>query len=210
MDWNIKEYPISLITAIIANILYYAFLIPASFTFLKFPFQTYNPFFDTVSSLGDTGKNPRGWILFSICLILLGIILVPFFIDMSRWYDNQPEKKKLIRTIQILGYLNSVSMIMIGIFPTDIRSFEHGFWSFMNFLFIVSIIIITIITLWDHPSYIRQIAYIGVFTCGSCFLYIIFGIFNLRGITTIWEWLTFIGSLAYALAIALNIYNKGL
>ena len=210
MDWNIKEWPISLITAIIANILYYAFLIPASFTFLKFPFQAYNPFLDTVSSLGDTGKNPKGWILFSICLILIGITLVPFFIDMNRWYDKQPEKKKLVRIIQILGYLNSISMVMIGFYPTDIRSFEHGFWSLMNFLFIVSMIIITIIALWDHPSFIRQIAYLGFITCGFCFLYIILGIFDLRGVTTIWEWLSFMAGLAYALTIALNIYKKGL
>ncbi|MFX1535422.1 MAG: DUF998 domain-containing protein, partial [Promethearchaeota archaeon] len=106
-----------LISAALSNFLFYAFLIPAA---LLYP--GYSPFRNTVSALGNTTKNPNGWILFSICLILMAIALIPFILGTKKWYESQPSVKKYIVAIQILGLFNSFSMIMIAIFPTDTAS----------------------------------------------------------------------------------------
>ncbi|MFX0095404.1 MAG: hypothetical protein ACFFBD_26955, partial [Candidatus Hodarchaeota archaeon] len=73
MDKTVKGIPLYLISVILTNILYYAFLIPAA---LLYP--GYSPFQHTVSALGNTTNNPNGWFLFSICLILMSIALIPF------------------------------------------------------------------------------------------------------------------------------------
>ena len=142
MSKTIKRLPLYLISIILANIFYYAFLIPAAFLY-----PGYSPFKNTVSSLGDTTKNPNGWFLFSISLFLMSIALIPFLIGTKKWYESQPSVKKSIIAIQIIGFFNSFSMVMIGIYPTDTASVQHDFWSLMNFLCIELVIILGIVGL---------------------------------------------------------------
>ncbi|UCG04235.1 MAG: DUF998 domain-containing protein, partial [Candidatus Heimdallarchaeota archaeon] len=70
MDWKkiASKQNLYLNSAALSNFLFYAFLIPAA---LLYP--GYSPFRHTVSALGNTTKNPNGWFLFSICLILMAI-----------------------------------------------------------------------------------------------------------------------------------------
>jgi hypothetical protein len=111
-----KKLPLYLISAALSNILYYALLIPAA---LLYP--GYSPFQHTVSALGNTTINVNGWFLFSICLILIAISILPFIFCTKRWYETQLSVKPYIRSIQILGLFNSFSMVMIALFPTDIE-----------------------------------------------------------------------------------------
>ena len=186
------------------NICYYAFLIPAAFLY-----PSYSPFKYTVSALGNTEKNPDGWILFSISLILIGIALIPFFVDMKKWYEIQPNVKKHVIAIQILGYFNSFSIAMIAIYPTNTHSMEHNFWSLMNFLCIELIVLLAIIGLRKHPSYWKYLSIIAIVDFIFCATYLTLLRFY-RPIATIFEWLTFIFALGFILLIALNMYKEGL
>ncbi len=89
MNKTIKRIPLYLISVILTNIFYYALLIPAAFLY-----PGYSPFQHTVSALGNTIKNPNGWFLFSISLILMNIALIPFIIAQKKWYESQPSIKK--------------------------------------------------------------------------------------------------------------------
>ncbi|MHA2294367.1 MAG: DUF998 domain-containing protein [Candidatus Hodarchaeales archaeon] len=109
MNTTIKGIPLYLISIIVTNITYYVFLIPAAYLY-----PGYSPFQHTVSALGNTTNNPNGWFLFSACLILMAIALIPFIIDQKKWYESQPSVKKYVITIQVFGLFNSFSMIMMG------------------------------------------------------------------------------------------------
>lgn len=204
MDKNEKRIPLYLISAVLGNILYYVFLIPAA---LLYP--GYSPFQHTVSALGNTTKNPNGWFLFSICLILIGIALVPFILGTKRWYKSQPSVKKYIIAIQLLGLFNSFAMIMIAIFPTDTASSQHNFWSLMNFFCIELVILLAIIGLRNHPSYWNRLSIIAIMDFVFCATYL-YLLRAYRPIATIFEWLTFILILGYLLMLAINMYKEEL
>jgi hypothetical protein len=204
LNKTIKGIPLYLISAILANVFYYAFLIPAAFIY-----PGYSPFTHTVSALGNTAKNPNGWFLFSISLILIGIALVPFFIEFKRWVEPQPDLNNFVLAIQLIGYFNSFSLVMIAIFPTNSASLLHNFWSLMNFLCIEVIILLVVIGFRRHPSYWKRLSIIGIVNFAICATYLtLYNVF--RPIATIFEWLTFIFALGIILLLSLNMYKKGL
>lgn len=192
-----------LISAALSNFFFYAFLIPAA---LLYP--GYSPFRHTVSALGNTTKNPNGWFLFSICLILMAIALIPFILGTKKWYESQPSVKKYVLAIQILGLFNSFSMVMIAIFPTDTASAQHNFWSLMNFICIELVILLAIIGLQRHPSYWNRLSIIAILDFVFCATYLFLLRAN-RPIATIFEWLTFTFILGFLLLLALNMYKEG-
>ena len=200
-----KRVPLYLISIILANIFYYAFLIPAAFLY-----PGYSPFNNSVSSLGDTTKNPNGWFLFSISLFLMSIAFIPFILGTKKWYESQPSVKKSIIALQIIGIFNSFSMVMIGIYPTNIAPVQHEFWSLMNFICIELVILLAIVGLRNHPSYWKRITIIAVIAFVFCITYL----FLLRIIhypyATIFEWITFIFILGFLLILAINMYKEEL
>jgi len=204
MNNTIKGIPIYLISAILANILYYLFLIPAAFLY-----PGYSPFQHTVSALGNTSKNPNGWFLFSICLILIGVALIPFFIGVKKWHESYPKVKNYMIVIQMLGFFDCFSMVMIGISPTDTVSIQHNFWSLINFLCIYINLLLFIIGLRNHPSYWKRLSIICAINFAFCgtflFLMSVYSLF-----AYIFEHLTFIVVLGLISMIALNMYKEEL
>jgi len=204
MKKEMKGIPLYLISVVLTNIIFYAFLIPAAFLY-----PGYSPFQHTVSALGNTTKNPNGWFLFSIALILMAIALLPFILETKKWYESQPAVKKYIIAIQLVGLFNSFSMFMIGIFPTDTASAQHNFWSIMNFLCIESVILLAIIGLRNHHSYWKGLSIIAILDFVFCATYLIL-LKLYRPIATIFEWLTFILILGFLLMLGLNMYKEEL
>ena len=204
MNKTIKGIPIYLISVILTNIFYYAFMIPGA---LLYP--GYSPFEHTVSAIGNTTENPNGWFLFSISLILMAIALIPFIFDTRKWHESQPSVKKYIIAIQIIGVFNSFSMIMIAINPTDTSSAQHNLWSLMNFLCIELVIVLAIIGLRNHPSYWKRLTIITIMDFVFCITYLVL-MRVYRPIATIFEHLTFMLILGYLLMLGLNMYKEEL
>jgi len=204
MNKTIKGIPVYLISLILTNIFYYAFMIPGA---LLYP--GYSPFEHTVSAIGNTTRNPNGWFLFSISLILMAIALLPFIFDTKKWYESQPSVKKIIIAIQIIGIFNSFSMIMIAINPTDTSSAQHNLWSLMNFLCIELVIILAVIGLRNHPSYWNRLTIIAILDFVFCITYLtLMRVY--RPIATIFEHLTFMLILGYLLLLGFNMYKEKL
>jgi hypothetical protein len=206
MSWKkiARSQNLYLISAALSNFLFYAFLIPAA---LLYP--GYSPFRHTVSALGNTTKNPDGWFLFSICLILIAIAIIPFILGTKKWYESQPSVKKYVQAIQIIGLFNSFSMVMIAIFPTDTASGQHNFWSLMNFICIELVILLAVIGLRKHPAYWNRLSIIAILDFVFCATYL-FLLRAYRPIATIFEWLTFTFILGFLFLLAFNMYKEGL
>ncbi len=204
MNKTVKGIPIYLISLILTNIFYYAFMIPGALLY-----QGYSAFSHTVSAVGNTTKNPSGWFLFSISLILMAIALLPFIFDTKKWYESQPSVKKFIIAIQIVGVFNSFSMIMIAINPTDTSSAQHNLWSLMNFLCIELVILLAIVGLRNHPSYWNRLTIIAILDFVFCIMYLVL-MSVYKPIATIFEHLTFWLILGYLLMLGLNMYKEEL
>lgn len=201
---SITKMPVYLTSIIMANILFYTFLIPAAFLY-----PGYSPFKNTVSALGNTTKNPNGWYLFSICLILIAFALIPFIFGTKKWYQTQLSVRKYIVPIQIIGIFNSFAMIMIAINPTDASSAQHNFWSIVNFLCIETVIILAIVGLRNHPSYWKKLSIIALLDFVFCIIYL-YLLSAYRSIATIFEWLTFIFILGFLLILGINMHKEEL
>ncbi|MHA1725457.1 MAG: DUF998 domain-containing protein [Promethearchaeota archaeon] len=204
MTKTIKGIPLYLISIILTNIFYYGFLIPGA---LLYP--GYSPFTHTVSAIGNTTKNPNGWYLFSISLILMAIALIPFILSLKKWYEVESSVKKTIVAIQVIGLFNSFALVMIALNPTDLSSAQHNFWSLMDFIFIELVILLAVIGLRKHPSYWNRLSIIAIFDFVFCITYL-YLLNAYRPIATIFEWLTFILILTYLLMVGLNMYKEKL
>ncbi|MHA1782816.1 MAG: DUF998 domain-containing protein, partial [Promethearchaeota archaeon] len=169
----------------------------------------YSPFTHTVSAIGNTTKNPNGWYLFSISLILMAIALIPFILSLKKWYEVESSVKKTIVAIQVIGLFNSFALVMIALNPTDLSSAQHNFWSLMDFIFIELVILLAVIGLRKHPSYWNRLSIIAIFDFVFCITYL-YLLNAYRPIATIFEWLTFILILTYLLMVGLNMYKEKL
>ena len=56
-----KGFPLYFKSIIVSNILYYVFMVTGGLLY-----SGYSPLTFTVSSIGNTEKNPNGWFLFSL------------------------------------------------------------------------------------------------------------------------------------------------
>ena len=199
---KVQSLPLYLKSIIITNICYYGLLIPAA---LIYP--GYSPITHTVSSLGNTYKNPA-WYLFSISLIFMGYALLPFIWDLRKWYSDQPAVKKYIIPIIAIGFFNSFALIMIAIHPTNIFSTSHNFWSLVNFICIELVILLAVIGLRNHPAYDNRISIIAGFDFVFCFVYLQL-LHKVDWAPTL-EWLTFIFILTYLLILGRQMYKANL
>ncbi|MHA1377055.1 MAG: DUF998 domain-containing protein [Candidatus Helarchaeota archaeon] len=203
MPLNPRKWPISFTASLIANVLYYALLIPGM---LAYP--GYNPFIDAVSSIGAVTRNPNGWFFFSIALILIGFVMVIYYIGFNYWYQDMSDIKKKIRIVQIFGICDSISLALIAVFPTDIAHPPHEFFSILDFIFIILTILVLNNTLFAHPSFNKKIAYFGYFVIGISALYGILAA-TISDITIL-EHLSFMTALLYALIIGIKMLKNQL
>ena len=113
------KWSLSSITGLAALIIYSIF----TFTAVALYPAPYNPLYDWLSNLGNVNFNPAGAVFFNSGCILTGIILVPFFAGLYRWYEPVRWKKILLLAGQVIGIFAGVALIMVGVFPeTQIAS----------------------------------------------------------------------------------------
>jgi len=141
-----------------------AFIIYCGFTFTAVAlYQTpYNPLYDWLSNLGNVNFNPVGSFFFNSGCILTGIILVPFFAGLYRWYEPTRWKKILLIAGQAVGIFAGVALIMVGIFPeTQIARHMLAAGLMFKALF-VAMVILNLGALFNHPKFMRWIGYYGI------------------------------------------------
>ena len=152
------KWSLSSITGLAALIIYSIF----TFTAVALYPAPYNPLYDWLSNLGNVNFNPAGAFFFNSGCILTGIILVPFFVGLYRWYEPIPWKKILLFAGQAAGIFAAVALIMVGIFPeTHIASHMLAAGLMFKALF-VAMVILNLGPLFTHPRFMRWVGYYGV------------------------------------------------
>jgi hypothetical membrane protein len=157
LKFRIRNYSVSSITGLMAVIVFTVF----TFTSLVLYPTPYNPLYAWLSNLGNIYLNPSGAIFFNLGCILSGIIMIPFFAGLYEWKPIKKLSKILLILGMLFGIYASVSLIMVGVFPeTHLQQHLLAAAGVFSSLFII--IILLSVALFNHPKFIRLIAYYGI------------------------------------------------
>ena len=121
----------------------------------------YSPLTNALSQLGDPLLNPSGGIFYNAGGIMLGMLLIPFYLSMSGWNTGERSQTILTTGAQIAGILSSFGLISSCIFPAGTHTPIH--------VASVSIAWITSLFFWifsgfsmlKNPARIRWLPYFG-------------------------------------------------
>ena len=210
MKLRIRNYSVSSITGLMAVIVFTVF----TFTSLVLYPTPYNPLYAWLSNLGNIYLNPSGAIFFNLGCILSGIIMIPFFAGLYEWKPIKKLSKILLILGMLLGIYASVSLIMVGVFPeTHLQQHLLAAAGVFGSLFII--IILLSVALFNHPKFIRLIAYYGIIPIiiDIIFLFISKGnnlLANFQQTIPVpgFEWAAVFASIAWVGFLAVNMLIK--
>lgn len=204
MRLNQSKLNISPILGILAIIIFCIF----TFTAVALFPPGYTPVNNWLSDLGNQNLNPNGFIFFNIGCILTGLILIPFFIGLYKWYTPKKWQKNLLIVAQIIGIFSAFALIMVGVFPED-TGLNHTISASSFFILLLLFLILGNISLFANERFKKWIGYYGFFAALVDLALIILIILTLSAVPSnipvpLVEWLAVFISLSW---IGLLVYN---
>jgi hypothetical protein len=189
-----------------ASILLYCIFTAISISFFPTPYSPLNNF---LSQLGNSNLNPEGAIFYNVAVILAGLAGILFYIGLYQWYTKKTGNKLLLVSLAV-GFINSLAIIMTGIYSESVNYAQHVFWSFLIFNTFVPILIIVNKTLLTFPEHTKAISYYGfivavidiILLVAVTLMFMGYGI----GIGAIMEWLSVFSYLGW---VGILAYNAG-
>jgi hypothetical membrane protein len=202
---NGSKWQIGSITGLIAIIIF----LLATFTALALFSGHYTPLNNWLSDLGNSNYNPQGAIFFNLGCIATGILLIPFFIGLSRWKFgfDEGQGKDVLTAAQVMGVFSSLSLVMIGIFPETLAPW-HWIWSAVFFLSLPISLILVNLSLWNHPRFMRKVTYYGLVVIVVDLFFITIYKLNTGLPRPLLEWTVVILSLGWLGAIIYNMVKQ--
>lgn len=167
--------------------------------YVRFP-GSFSPSRNWLSELGNPNQNPDGAILYNLGILLTGLLVLLFFLGLSRWkIKNQKIQNRLVLLTQIFGVLGSIALILSAVFPIN-HSQEHQVLSIGLYILLGTAFAFSATALRYHPGFPKWVLAVGLFTA---FVDILSGIFME---VTILEWVTVALFLTYL--VLLNVFTK--
>jgi hypothetical membrane protein len=155
-----KYQTISFISGNLAVLCYLVFAILA---YSQYPLP-YSPMRNWLSDLGDVNLNPHGAVLYNIGIILTAMLLLVFFLGLSRWkIETKRVQIIMLRLTQAFGILGSFCMVMSAIFPINLLKI-HSFWSASLWIMLSTAFAFSVAALRYHQRVQRWLLILGLFT----------------------------------------------
>jgi hypothetical membrane protein len=161
------KWPVIPITGLTAIVIYLVFTLLA---FLRFP-GIYNPMINWLSDLGNPDINPSGAIFYNSGCIITSLVLVLFYIGLSKWNTGDKRMKTLLIIAQIMGVCSSISLITAAVFPLGPHTFIHSWASKLLSVFLGFFLTFSATALLKNPAFIKWFAYYGFLTALVNFIY---------------------------------------
>jgi hypothetical membrane protein len=175
-----RHYALSFVTSLFAVVCYLAFALLA---FAQYPLP-YSPVRNWLSDLGNANVNPQGALFYKIGIVATAVVLVPFFLGLSRWkLGNNRRQHLMLLLTQGLGILGALAMAMSGLYPINFLAF-HSFFSTSLYILLGTAFAFSVAALRYHPTCPRWLLILGATTALVALLY---GIFHT---VTALEWVT--------------------
>lgn len=204
--YNPLTWPLICKAGVLAIIQYIFF---SYLAFLQFP-ESFNPFNNFLSQLGNYSRNPDGAIFYFLAIIFSGILTVIMYGGFYTFYS----KKKLnltLRIILILGITNGIAIFLSGVFAESVNYPLHSLFSFLIFTTLLPLVIIINMFIWDvHDK--------PIITFGLGWLVIIIDLIfiaiviiggDLLDNGAIWEWLSLASYFIWMLSLFITIGKSG-
>jgi hypothetical membrane protein len=160
-----------------------------------------NPMEDYLSYIGNYIKNPDGAWLYNINMAVVGILLFGFFYGLRVWYGDSKREKVVILLVQIIGFVEALFVVLLGVFE-DGNSL-HGTVSSSFFLCNITFLVVSGVGFLFHSKYFKPISIFAILVAFFNLGYLWF-----ISSTPIIEWTTVFTAIIYFIMITINIYKK--
>jgi hypothetical membrane protein len=189
----LQRYTLAGVSGFLLILLYCAFTL-TSWAFYP---DLFTPWTNYLSRLGNINYNPLGAYFYNLGCILTGIVLIPFFLSLRKWYTSNRVAKCVIAIGQIIGICAALALISIGVFSED-QGTPHLTASSTFFILNFVVLLLISIGLMFHSRFIKAIGIYGlIMTILSLPLEFLLG-------GPLVEWYTVFGSLIF---VGLLSYN---
>lgn len=175
-----RHFSLSFVTSLLAIVCYLAFALLA---FARYPLP-YSPLSNWLSDLGNPNLNPQGALFYDIGIVATAVVLLPFFLGLSRWKmrNNRGQRLMLLLT-QGFGILGAFAMAMSGLFPMNSLAL-HSFFSACLYILLGTAFAFSVAALRYYPAWPRWLLIVGALTALVDLLY---GVFHT---IYVFEWIT--------------------
>ena len=151
---------LSFVASVLLVVCYLAFAVLA---YSRYP-MPYSPLSNWLSDQGNTDANPHGAVFYNAGIISTGLLLMLFFLGLSRWrMENKRVQIVMVRLTQAFGVLGCICMLMTAVYP--INNLEtHSFWSTSLYVMLSSAFVFLAAALRYHPQVPRWLLVLGIST----------------------------------------------
>ena len=153
----IKRWQVGSVCGVLGVLVYVTL---ACIAYLHYP-DAYSPLTNALSQLGSPPLNPAGAIFYNLGGILLGLLLLPFYLDMSRWNTSSRSQKILIAGAQAAGIISSLALISSCVFPAGTHTPIHVASAGTAMLSSVFFWIFSGFGMLKNPAGVKWISYFG-------------------------------------------------
>jgi hypothetical membrane protein len=175
-----RHHTLSFVTSLFAIVCYLAFALLA---FAHYPLP-YSPVRNWLSDLGNANVNPQGALFYKIGIVATAVVLVPFFLGLSRWkLGNNRRQHLMLLLTQGLGILGALAMAMSGLYPINFLAF-HSFFSNSLYILLGTAFAFSVAALRYYPTCPRWLLILGASTA---LVDLVYGAFHT---VYVLEWIT--------------------
>ncbi|MFX1316893.1 MAG: DUF998 domain-containing protein [Promethearchaeota archaeon] len=164
----LRKWPLSCIIGILIIIISWVSVI-ISVSLAPPPFSPLNNY---LSSLGNSSYNPKGAIIYNTSVIVSGILFIVFFIGLFLWHTDESLNKIILITIQIVGCLLAIVLILTGVFSEDFKQ-PHVFWSIIAGILGFLVNLFLAVFLFRQKESLKKVSY-SIFILMGLYIILLF------------------------------------
>jgi hypothetical protein len=160
-----------------------------------------SPLDDYLSILGNSSLNPDGAVFYNLAVILAGVSLVPFYIGLFKTFGEQ-RGFRLLTLVLVIGMLNSLSVMMSGVFSEDVYDI-HYLWSLAIFATWIPVLFLANTALLKQGGIIRWVSFYGLGLGVIDTSFVLYVLTLGTGTGAIMEWITIFSFIAWTVLLAI-------
>lgn len=203
--FNPFKWPIMCSVGLLAIFQYIFF---SYLAFLAFP-ESFDPFNNFLSQLGNYERNPNGAIFYFLAIIFSGVLSVIFYRGLYLFYSTE-KSSMLLKLILILGIANGLSIFMSGVFAESVNYPLHFLFSFSIFFTLLPLLCMINIYIWNNQNYPKITSILGFIVVIIDLIFILIAMISeeLFENAAIMEWLSLFSYFIWMLLIIYQIIQE--
>lgn len=160
---------------------------------------------DYLSILGNSSLNPNGAIFYNLAVIQVGVLLPLFYLGLYKTFGEERKKHLLIAVL--IGLLNSLSVIMSGVFSEDVYEI-HYFWSLLIFATWIPMLFLSNFALLKRSGFVKWVSLYGLALAVFDTFFVSYVLLIGTDTGGIIEWITIFSFIAWAVLIAISALKE--